>query len=222
MIAPRTRVLIVGHSFGAKTTLDLASDPDFNGGLVNVTHVVAAGYHVGPQLTHVVNDTKVGVLQNTSDVVVQGERLLHTASGAGLVGAAAHVLGSWLSPDTEPHGDVGFVANFDGGIGRDFGHHSDRYIEHLEHDGLDPVIVGFLTDVAAAGFGAPGASVAVDVSVRRRPPWNGPPPTPNPGPGQSSSASQRPPGTTPPAESPTPAPSRTPQPVLEPAGGAPD
>ena len=73
-LAPQSDVMIVGHSFGADTAVDLASDPIFNGELVNVTHVVAAAYHNEPQLDSVQDDTKVVVIQNVHDfaVIVEG------------------------------------------------------------------------------------------------------------------------------------------------------
>ncbi|MGI9493777.1 MAG: hypothetical protein ACR2QF_15380, partial [Geminicoccaceae bacterium] len=70
-------VMIVGHSFGADTALDLASDPTFNNRETgfNVTHVTAAAYYSQPQLRHVQNDTEVLVLQNRHDVpvIVEGQ-----------------------------------------------------------------------------------------------------------------------------------------------------
>lgn len=70
-----TDVLIVGHSFGADTALDLAADPHFNGpDGYRVTHVVAAGYHSQPQLPHVPASTEVLVLQNDGDLAIGLER----------------------------------------------------------------------------------------------------------------------------------------------------
>ena len=64
-------LVIVGHSYGADTALDLAADRDFNGaGGYHVTHVVAAAYHSQPQLDHVPDSTEVLVLQNHRDVAV--------------------------------------------------------------------------------------------------------------------------------------------------------
>ena len=64
-------LLLVGHSYGADTALDLAADPGFNGpDGYRVTHVVAAAYHSGPQLRHVPASTDVLVLQNHRDVAV--------------------------------------------------------------------------------------------------------------------------------------------------------
>lgn len=67
-------LLLVGHSFGADTALDLAADAAFNGPSgYRVTHVVAAGYHSGPQLSGVPRSTAVLVVQNRRDVPVIAE-----------------------------------------------------------------------------------------------------------------------------------------------------
>lgn len=68
-------VMIVGHSFGADTALDLASDAVFNNKQTgfNITHVTAAAYFSQPQLDDVQNHTQVLVLQNTNDVPVLAE-----------------------------------------------------------------------------------------------------------------------------------------------------
>jgi hypothetical protein len=67
-------LMIVGHSFGADTALDLAADPAVNGSDgYRITHVVAAGYHSAPQLGAVPGDTAVLVVQNRRDVPVIAE-----------------------------------------------------------------------------------------------------------------------------------------------------
>lgn len=71
-------IMIVGHSFGADTALDLAADPTFNGpDGYRVTHVVAAAYHSGPQLAHIPDGTEVLVLQNHRDAAVIVETIGH-------------------------------------------------------------------------------------------------------------------------------------------------
>lgn len=75
-VPPGSNLLLVGHSFGADTALDLAGDPRFNGPTgFRVTHVVAAAYHSTPQLDVVPPDTAVLVLQNRRDAVVMAERV---------------------------------------------------------------------------------------------------------------------------------------------------
>ena len=74
-VDPGAELLLVGHSFGADTALDLAADPRFNGaGGYRVTHVVAAGYYSQPQLPYVPSETEVLVLQNDGDLAIALER----------------------------------------------------------------------------------------------------------------------------------------------------
>jgi pimeloyl-ACP methyl ester carboxylesterase len=80
------RLMLVGHSFGADTALDLAADASFGGpDGYRITHVVAAGYDSVPQLASVPGDTEVLVLQNHRDAVVIGEALFdhHVQHAAG-------------------------------------------------------------------------------------------------------------------------------------------
>lgn len=303
-IARGTEVLMVGHSFGADTALDLASDPLFNGELVNVTHVVPAAYHSEPQLPHVINGSQVGVLQNVYDLAVIAEGvadeildgdLLGASSGVGRVGVegveeglgwgsslvnlggwfveesiglagdGVELLGDGLGVDVDIDLDVeipnlptdieliehritivdgiGFVAEFEGGF-EGFGHHQNNYIGYLEEPGLNDVVTGFMTRLGDAGYGAAGASIAVDISVpgavraSPAPPYpptgTTRPPTPVPGPGPVPSAATvpliSPPVVQPPPPIPalpTPRPTPTPWPlgstpsITTPSGPAP-
>lgn len=216
-------LMIVGHSFGADTALDLAADPTFNGEQYTVTHVVAAGYHSQPQLPDVVDSTEVLVLQNHRDaaVIVEGVGQSHAAKSVtsrasaiadafrfdlpGVVGHAVDTVrhdvgtvldlgefawqhgdevarvttgvtsGNWvlargaaadlltLEPRVERVGDHAVVDVFEGG-GHGAGHHPTNYLEHIAE--VDhPDVVGFLASVAAQGYDADGAVVAVDISV---------------------------------------------------------
>lgn len=106
------QLMLVGHSYGADTALDLAADPRFNGAAgFLVTHVVAAGYHSAPQLQHVDPRTEVLVLQNSRDAVVIAE-----AVGYGPVTASLDDARSALGHlrDLDPAGvvrDVGELAS---------------------------------------------------------------------------------------------------------------
>jgi hypothetical protein len=88
-----SELVIVGHSFGADTALDLAADRRFNGDAgYRVTHVVAAAYASEPQLSEVPPATRVLVLQNRRDALVIAERVGQShVTDAGY--AAADVLG---------------------------------------------------------------------------------------------------------------------------------
>jgi hypothetical protein len=70
------QLMIVGHSFGADTALDLAADPAFTS-QYRLTHVVAAAYHSEPQLRHVDPLVNVLVLQNHRDIPVMAESVAH-------------------------------------------------------------------------------------------------------------------------------------------------
>lgn len=79
-------VMLVGHSYGADTALDLAAEAGFNGpDGFRITHVVAAGYHSTPQLAHVPERTEALVLQNHQDVSV----IVEAIGESGLTEAAA-------------------------------------------------------------------------------------------------------------------------------------
>ena len=69
-------IMIVGHSYGADTALDLAADVEFTS-RYRLTHVVAAGYNSQPQLPHVHPDVEVLVLQNHRDIPVIVETAAH-------------------------------------------------------------------------------------------------------------------------------------------------
>ena len=90
-VPPGADIMIVGHSFGADTALDLTAEPEFNGpDGFHVTHVVAAGYHSTPQLRHVPEGTAVLVLQNHRDVPV----IVEAIGGAGVTEVATSALGA--------------------------------------------------------------------------------------------------------------------------------
>ncbi|MCP4226481.1 MAG: hypothetical protein GY773_24345, partial [Actinomycetia bacterium] len=140
-------LIIVGHSFGADTALDLAADRAFNGGTYDVTHVIAAGYHSQPQLEYVPDGTRVLVLQNRNDMAVKAESVLDRIT--------------FDSPTKHDHDAI--VDVFDGGFSG-AGHHQRHYVDHIEAS--DDASVGrFLASLDARGHTRPGSSLAVDVSV---------------------------------------------------------
>ena len=79
-------VMFVGHSFGAYTAIELATDPGFNEAMdggqgnysVNVTHVVAAGASAAFRLGDLPPGTSGVLLNNADDVAYLGERQLPT------------------------------------------------------------------------------------------------------------------------------------------------
>ncbi|MEQ1703722.1 MAG: hypothetical protein ABMA25_26755, partial [Ilumatobacteraceae bacterium] len=72
-------VMLVGHSFGAYTAMELASDPTFNDAMgrdlggpyhVNVTHVLGAGANVGFRLDDLPSGTRGLLINNQADAAV--------------------------------------------------------------------------------------------------------------------------------------------------------
>lgn len=187
-VQPGDEVMLVGHSFGADTALDLAADPNFNGdGAFQVTHVVAAAYDSGPQLEHVPDSTEVLVLQNARDIPVHAEAIGHGPVGA--FDSFGDGLDSFIDGDPgagfdhlgDAVGDIGGTDTFDitprvtargpnqiqdvfVGGGQGAGHHQNNYIDHVEQT-TDPAVAAFFASVAEHGYHGPGNSLAIDVSV---------------------------------------------------------
>ena len=144
-------LLLVGHSFGADTVADLATDADFASSF-NVTHVVAAAYDSVPQLAHIDPSIEVLVLQNNQDVAIALERMQRHLSSAD----------EQISAYTFAHE----VRTFDGGFAMG-GHHQDTYIAYLDNTS-DTVLDNYLHSIADMGYTQPGTSRAIDVSIDRR------------------------------------------------------
>ncbi|MEM7342272.1 MAG: hypothetical protein AAF467_26770 [Actinomycetota bacterium] len=143
-----SELMIVGHSYGADTAIDLAADPHVNGEQYEITHVVAAAYHVEPHLEHVQPGTRTLVVNNTHDAVVELERLVDRAS---------------VDSQTRHHHRA-VISTFDGGLSFELGHEQERYLAHLATT-ADPPVIAFFASVDAAGYSEPGLAAAVDVSV---------------------------------------------------------
>ncbi len=152
------RLMLVGHSYGADTALDLAGDPEF-AARYRVTHVVATGYFTPPGTPLVSPATSVLALQNRRDVVVRlGSAMPTTEAGA---------LGC-RPPDRVEGGPVS-VVEFDGGLdgaGHGVGVYraalSDQSVLVADHR---RIVADFLGSVAAAGYDPPGSMMAVDISL---------------------------------------------------------
>lgn len=144
-----SNIMIVGHSFGADTALDIAASASFLDDY-NVTHVVASGYHALPQVAAIDPQVNVLVLQNRDDRVIRSERFhrdLAVAPEAVSVNTFAHT-----------------VRLFRGGTGRDLGHHPDRYIAEIETT-TDDKLLDLFESIDAAGFTRPGMTRAIDISL---------------------------------------------------------
>jgi len=143
------QLMLVGHSQGSDTAVDLAADPVFNGELYNVTHVVGAAYHSDPQLEFVPPETEVLILKNNFDVPV-------------LVESVPDEL-KFATDSRNDHGGV--VVEFDGGW-TGFGHHQDNYTDYL---GRTPDengdVAAFYRSVSEAGYTQPGSGTSIDISI---------------------------------------------------------
>lgn len=152
-----SELVIVGHSFGADTALDLASDPLFNGAAgFNVTHVVAAGYDLEHQGHHPPSATSVLMLNNSNDQVVRGERLASRAWNE------LEDLLDRSADRARPPANV-VVASFDGGdAGR--GHHPSNYADYVAVASA-PAVVAVLASLGQPTGRSLAPAVAVDLSV---------------------------------------------------------
>lgn len=113
-VPPGADIMLVGHSYGAYTAVELATDSSFNGteGRYNVTHVVAAGAETDWYLDDLPPGTKALVLNNRRDLVYQAEDLLHG--------------------NEDPARGSGHLEIVFNGGGQGAGHHPDNYTRWLE------------------------------------------------------------------------------------------
>ncbi len=141
-------VMIIGHSFGAYTAMDLAADPAFNAAhgtdpadyQVQVTHVVAAGAETDWRFDEVPAGTNTLVLNNRFDLVYRTEDLLHRDGDAEHPG----------------HLEQNFWGGWEGS-----GHDEHNYLDWLADTGNDGV-EDWLADVGAR-YTASGTRVSVQV-----------------------------------------------------------
>jgi dienelactone hydrolase len=140
-----SEVMIVGHSFGAYTAIDLAVEPTFNGGAVDgyhvdVTHVVAAGAETDWRFDELPATTNALVLNNRWDAVYQAENLLHANA----------------SPTRPGHLEVEFWGDRVG-----YGHDEQNYIEWVAES--DHRRVARWLDGVGTLYSASGTRVSVRV-----------------------------------------------------------
>lgn len=74
-VPPGADVMLVGHSFGAYTTMELATDTTFNGDYVNVKTVVAMAADVDVRLDDMPAGTTGLILNNANDLLANVESL---------------------------------------------------------------------------------------------------------------------------------------------------
>lgn len=141
-------VMLIGHSFGAYTAMDLAADPSFNaahgadhaGYHVAVTHVIAAGAETDWRFDELPAATSTLVLNNRFDLVYRAEDLLHRDGDA-------------LHPG---HIEQNFWGNWEGR-----GHDEHNYLDWLADTGNDR-IEAWLDDVGSS-YASGGTRVSVQV-----------------------------------------------------------
>lgn len=141
-------VMLVGHSFGAYTVVDLAADAMFNSAHgadpgryhLRVTHVVALGAEVDWRFDEVPAATRTLVSNNRFDVVYRAEDLLHRDGDAGHAG----------------HLERNFWGGWEGR-----GHDERNYLEWLA--GTDDVDVGVWLAEAGGRYASAGTRVSARV-----------------------------------------------------------
>lgn len=118
-VPPGAEVMIVGHSFGAYTAVDLAADPAFNAAHtdvdseyhVRVTHVVAAGAETDWRFDEVPAATSMLVMNNRFDLVYRSEDLLHRDGDAQHLGhLEQNFWGGWEGNGHDEHNYLDWLA----------------------------------------------------------------------------------------------------------------
>lgn len=186
-------LVIVGHSFGADSSIDIANDPETRK-MVNIEAVVAAGYDSNEQLNDLDADIPVLAYQNRLDRIVMGENALYHPAQImdstdryvknmvtvqpkkAAVAALDQVTDLW---------NAGFAAttslgNPMLGLGtttygpnqsnivfqgglEGHGHDPSNYTHYIDLS-LNPVVVDFMAILGDAGYDGAGDAYVVDVS----------------------------------------------------------
>jgi pimeloyl-ACP methyl ester carboxylesterase/uncharacterized protein YukE len=148
-IPPGADVMIIGHSYGAYTAMDIAADKDFNrisgddSYHVHVTHVIAVGADTDWRASQVPEGTKTLIVNNRLDAAYQSENPLHR--------------------DVAFTGGRQVERTFAGG-GKGLGHHPDNYANYLGST-PDPAVTSWMNEAGAMyqGGGTAEARQVVDV-----------------------------------------------------------
>lgn len=141
-IPPGAEVMLIGHSFGAYTAMELAGNPMFNssdgtsaGYHVNITHVLAAGADADWKFAEIPGSTETLLVNNRIDLAVRVEDGFQPNA----------------SPTQPGHSEVWF-----NGGSKGWGHHPDNYANYL-NETSDPAVADFLSS-AADSYGGSGQS----------------------------------------------------------------
>jgi hypothetical protein len=144
-------VMLIGHSFGAYTAMELAGDPAFNssesserGFQVNVTHVLAAGADTSWKMTELPAHTESLVLNNRKDLVFVGEDPLQRD----------------VSTTSNRNLNIEFYGGFEG-----YGHHPNNYANFLTEAHDRPELNQWLERAGElySGAGTRGAARVEDI-----------------------------------------------------------
>lgn len=186
-----TPTTIIGHSHGGDTAFDLASDPRFNGGLLDVTHTVSAGYSHISSFDAIEHHTRALSLRNVWDIAAMIEHQAEVSDRAtrdrlfieALEDGANEALDviqytghqtENLRNTTPPTVDIidttvrsigpnGLAVDFDGSL-VGAGHHQDNYIDFLSEADEQPLIE-FFEELERSGFTDDAVAVSVDISL---------------------------------------------------------
>lgn len=118
-VPPGAEVMVVGHSFGAYTAVDLAADAAFNaahgaapaGYHVRITHVIAAGAETDWRFDELPAGTSTLVVNNRLDGVYRAEDLLHGDGSARRAGHLEHNFwGGWEGYGHDERNYIDFLA----------------------------------------------------------------------------------------------------------------
>jgi uncharacterized protein YukE len=150
-------VMLMGHSFGAYTAMELAGDDSFNsadgtfdGYHVNISHVVAAGADTNWKLAELPAQTNALILNNRKDLVFAGEDVLQPD----------------LAPRHAGHVEVEFFGKSDSQAIEGIGHSPDIYVEWLQH-ARDRSSLNSWLDDAGSMYASGGLAYSVQVPDRR-------------------------------------------------------
>ncbi|MDH3295770.1 MAG: hypothetical protein OER95_15740, partial [Acidimicrobiia bacterium] len=183
-------LLLIRHSFGADTALDLAADPAFTE-RYRLVQVVATGYNSEPQLAPVAPGVEVLVVRNRHDLVVAAETLLPSdqtgvlgcdqppgrANGSVTAGIGAATIitfdGGWVGPSPGPGPDLepGSGPRLVGDLGHGIARYRRVFTDHAGLSAAGAASIGaVVADLEARGFvsnrsAAPPIVTAIDVSV---------------------------------------------------------
>lgn len=139
-VPPGAEIMLVGHSYGAMTAVDLAADKSFNqtsgaAGTYHISHVVAVGADTGWRANQIPEGTDALIANNRQDTAVLAEEVRHK--------------------DTVGHPGVMNV-DFDGDSWKGAGHDPSIYSSYIRAE--SPELSGWMSSLGDS-FSGSGTSV---------------------------------------------------------------